>query len=234
MTYVVFTNKRRKISKSQISDCGFNQRNKPDQKSRAQLIMDSDSGSCRTSLSSSPTDCSPANISSAAAQPVEVQDTRSRDGSSGAELDSFVNRHLSSHIFSKLYENVEDQYRLEEKLGEGAMGVVRRCIEKSNGRQWACKTISKSLLTSREHVEALIDEVEIQTMVGDHSAIVGLHDVLEDAKVGRDTWQMPFQCGEGNLFFTSGGYVILCSISLSLYLHISTSVHARVNRKLRP
>ena len=152
--------------------------------------MDSDVGSYLTSLGSSPIRCPPASISSAATQPGEIQDTRS----SGAELASFVNRHLSSHIFSQLHENVGDWYRLEENLGEGAMGVVRRCIEKSNGRPWACKTISKSLLTSQEHVEALLDEVEIQAAVGDHGAIVGLHDVLEDDEVRRDTWQMPFQC----------------------------------------
>ena len=162
--------------------------------------MDSDVGSCLTSLASSPTCCSPASVSAVAAQPLEIQDTPS----SGAQLASFVN-----HIFSQLHENVGDQYWMLEKLGEGAVGVVRRCIEKSNGRQWACKTISKSLLTSQEHVEALIDEVEIQTAVGDHGVIVGLHDVLEDDKVRRDTWQMPFQCGEGNTLFTSGGHVTL-------------------------
>lgn len=93
--------------------------------------------------------------------------------------------HFTSHIFMCKYEEVTSRYSMEKKLGEGAVGVVWRCIECSTGEEWACKTISKSQLTCYEDVEALLDEVAALRALADHAAIASLHDLMEDEQVGR-------------------------------------------------
>lgn len=89
----------------------------------------------------------------------------------------------SSHIFFQAYEEVEWRYNLEEKLGDGCMGVVYRCTEKKTGRSWACKTIQKSNLSCAEDVAGLRDEVAALRILQNHSAVVSLHEVVEDDDV---------------------------------------------------
>ena len=87
------------------------------------------------------------------------------------------------HIFTQTYEYVECRYTLKDKLGDGFMGVVYRCTEKKTGQSWACKTIQKSKLSCREDVAGLRDEVAALRILRDHSAVVSLHDVVEDEDV---------------------------------------------------
>lgn len=90
---------------------------------------------------------------------------------------------FSSHIFSPTYANVEDLYEFRELIGRGAMGLVYRCIERESGREWACKTVRKSLLTCPEEVATIRQEVAAMLQLKGHPAVVSLHDVLEDKEV---------------------------------------------------
>ena len=89
----------------------------------------------------------------------------------------------TSHIFTKTYEGVECRYALGNVLGDGFMGVVYRCTEKKTGQSWACKTIQKTSLSCTEDVASLRNEVAALRILGDHLAVVSLHDVVEDEDV---------------------------------------------------
>ena len=86
----------------------------------------------------------------------------------------------TSHIFPLEYESIELRYEVMETPGLGASGVVRRCIERNTGLEWACKTISKH---HKKDVASLKNEVAAMLELMDHSYVVSLHDVVEDEEV---------------------------------------------------
>lgn len=57
--------------------------------------------------------------------------------------------------------DVNADYELGELVGEGAFGVVRRCVHRSTGQEFACKTVVKSQLKRRADVEDVRREVQI-------------------------------------------------------------------------
>ncbi|TMS21810.1 Calcium/calmodulin-dependent protein kinase type II subunit gamma [Larimichthys crocea] len=44
-----------------------------------------------------------------------------------------------------------DEYQLYEELGKGAFSVVRRCVKKSSGQEYAAKIINTKKLSARDH-----------------------------------------------------------------------------------
>ena len=94
---------------------------------------------------------------------------------------------LTDHIFGE-YEKVEFRYVLKEVLGDGKLGVVRRCVEKDSGTEWACKTIRKSQLVHRDDIEAVRNEVAAMMELSEHFIIVNLHDIIEDDVVSSQYW----------------------------------------------
>lgn len=60
------------------------------------------------------------------------------------------------------------------RAGKGAFGVVRLVVENSTGRPFACKSISKAKLISKEDVDDVRREVEILNLVSPHPTVAGL------------------------------------------------------------
>ena len=61
--------------------------------------------------------------------------------------------------------------------------VIRRCLEKEGGCEYACKTISKSKLRCALDVEDLRCEVAALQKLSGHPGIVGVKEVFEDLNV---------------------------------------------------
>ncbi|XP_029909450.1 death-associated protein kinase 2 [Myripristis murdjan] len=79
-------------------------------------------------------------------------------------------------------QKVEDFYDIGEELGSGQFAIVKRCIEKSTGNEYAAKFIKKrQSRASRRGVrrEEIEREVDILQQI-QHPNIVALHDVYEN------------------------------------------------------
>ncbi|XP_017797239.1 PREDICTED: calcium/calmodulin-dependent protein kinase type II alpha chain isoform X3 [Habropoda laboriosa] len=71
-----------------------------------------------------------------------------------------------------------DNYDLKEELGKGAFSVVRRCVQKSTGIEFAAKIINTKKLTSRDF-QKLEREARICRKL-QHPNIVRLHDSIQE------------------------------------------------------
>ncbi|KAK6328727.1 hypothetical protein J4Q44_G00007050 [Coregonus suidteri] len=71
-----------------------------------------------------------------------------------------------------------DEYQLYEELGKGAFSIVRRCIKKSNGQEFAAKIINTKKLSARDH-QKLEREARICRLLK-HPNIVRLHESISE------------------------------------------------------
>ncbi|XP_049271629.1 calcium/calmodulin-dependent protein kinase type II alpha chain isoform X29 [Rhipicephalus sanguineus] len=71
-----------------------------------------------------------------------------------------------------------DNYELKEELGKGAFSIVRRCVQKSTGNEFAAKIINTKKLSSRDF-QKLEREARICRKLN-HPNIVRLHDSIQE------------------------------------------------------
>ncbi|XP_016101845.1 calcium/calmodulin-dependent protein kinase (CaM kinase) II gamma 1 isoform X9 [Sinocyclocheilus grahami] len=71
-----------------------------------------------------------------------------------------------------------DENQLYEELGKGAFSVVRRCVKKSTGQEYAAKIINTKKLSARDH-QKLEREARICRLLK-HPNIVRLHDSISE------------------------------------------------------
>ncbi|CAF0847867.1 unnamed protein product [Rotaria sordida] len=71
-----------------------------------------------------------------------------------------------------------DEFDLKEELGKGAFSIVRRCIQKSSGQEFAAKIINTKKLSTRDH-QKLEREGRICRQLK-HPNIVRLHESISE------------------------------------------------------
>lgn len=73
---------------------------------------------------------------------------------------------------------------LGRHLGTGAYGVVNLVIERTSGRDYACKVLPKQRgrLTPEKLARKILTEVELLSRVQESANVVRLHEVYEDAQ----------------------------------------------------
>jgi len=71
-----------------------------------------------------------------------------------------------------------DNYELKEELGKGAFSIVRRCVQKSTGLEFAAKIINTKKLSTRDF-QKLEREARICRKL-QHPNIVRLHDSIQE------------------------------------------------------
>ncbi|XP_022645084.1 calcium/calmodulin-dependent protein kinase type II alpha chain-like isoform X6 [Varroa jacobsoni] len=71
-----------------------------------------------------------------------------------------------------------DNYELKEELGKGAFSIVRRCVQKSTGLEFAAKIINTKKLSARDF-QKLEREARICRKLN-HPNIVRLHDSIQE------------------------------------------------------
>lgn len=76
------------------------------------------------------------------------------------ESDELPDREKAREFYSK--------YEPKEVLGKGISSVVRRCVEKSTGKEYAVKIVEYS---GDELKESTLREIEIMRLIGGHPNI---------------------------------------------------------------
>ncbi|XP_062081513.1 calcium-dependent protein kinase 26 [Humulus lupulus] len=93
--------------------------------------------------------------------------------------------------------NIRDLYTLGRKLGQGQFGTTYLCIENSTKNEYACKSISKRKLISREDVEDVRREIQIMHHLAGHKNIVTIKGAYEDSLYVHIVMEL---CAGGELF----------------------------------
>ncbi|KAI5592803.1 hypothetical protein POPTR_004G207300v4 [Populus trichocarpa] len=93
--------------------------------------------------------------------------------------------------------NIRDLYTLGRKLGQGQFGTTYLCTDISTGIEYACKSISKRKLISKEDVEDVRREIQIMHHLAGHKNIVTIKGAYEDQLYVHIVMEL---CSGGELF----------------------------------
>ncbi|XP_057805879.1 calcium-dependent protein kinase 26 [Salvia miltiorrhiza] len=93
--------------------------------------------------------------------------------------------------------NIRDLYVLGHKLGQGQFGTTYLCTEIATSFQFACKSISKRKLISKEDVEDVRREIQIMHHLAGHKNIVTIKGAYEDPLYVHIVMEL---CNGGELF----------------------------------
>ncbi|GAB4838675.1 Calcium-dependent protein kinase 5 [Ancistrocladus abbreviatus] len=93
--------------------------------------------------------------------------------------------------------NIRDLYALGRKLGQGQFGTTYSCTELTTGQEYACKSISKRKLISKEDVEDVRREIQIMHHLAGHKNIVTIKGAYEDPLYVHIVMEL---CSGGELF----------------------------------
>lgn len=93
--------------------------------------------------------------------------------------------------------NLREFFNLEEKLGHGQFGTTFLCTEKATGQKYACKSIAKRKLLTKEDVDDVRREIEIMHHLAGHPNVVSIKGSYEDAVAVHVVMEV---CSGGELF----------------------------------
>ncbi|CAM6108663.1 unnamed protein product [Calypogeia fissa] len=126
------------------------------------------------------------------ADPVYPAGVMSRQGGPNAQVQS-----LTHSVLQRETEPLREHFTLGRKLGQGQFGTTYHCIEKSTGREYACKSIAKRKLISQEDVEDVRREIHIMHHLSGHPNIVTIKGAYEDTSSVHLVMEL---CAGGELF----------------------------------
>lgn len=93
--------------------------------------------------------------------------------------------------------NIRDLYTLGRKLGQGQFGTTFLAVDNSTSIEYACKSISKRKLISKEDVEDVRREIQIMHHLAGHNNIVTIKGAYEDSLYVHIVMEL---CSGGELF----------------------------------
>lgn len=111
-----------------------------------------------------------------------------RLSSVGLQIDSVLGRKTG---------NMKELYSLGRKLGQGQFGTTFLCVEKEGSKEFACKSIAKRKLTTREDVEDVRREIHIMHHLAGHPNVIQILGAYEDAVAVHVVMEL---CAGGELF----------------------------------
>ncbi|KAK4340530.1 hypothetical protein RND71_041992 [Anisodus tanguticus] len=103
----------------------------------------------------------------------------------------------SYYVLGHKTPNIRDLYTLGRKLGQGQFGTTYLCTELSSGIEYACKSIAKRKLISKEDVEDVRREIQIMHHLSGHKNIVSIKGAYEDPLYVHIVMEL---CSGGELF----------------------------------
>ncbi|RWW54736.1 hypothetical protein BHE74_00038675 [Ensete ventricosum] len=103
----------------------------------------------------------------------------------------------SNYVLGHKTPNIRDLYILGRKLGQGQFGTTYLCTEIATGNDYACKSIAKRKLISKEDVEDVRREIQIMHHLSGHKNVVTIKGAYEDALYVHIVMEL---CSGGELF----------------------------------
>jgi calcium-dependent protein kinase len=100
-------------------------------------------------------------------------------------------------VLGRPMEDVRSTYTIGKELGRGQFGVTSLCTHKATGERFACKTIAKRKLSSKEDVEDVRREVQIMYHLAGQPGVVELKGAYEDKQSVHLVMEL---CAGGELF----------------------------------
>jgi calcium-dependent protein kinase len=101
------------------------------------------------------------------------------------------------YVLGQKTPSIRDLYSLGHKLGQGQFGTTYMCKEISTGREYACKSITKRKLISKEDVEDVRREIQIMHHLAGYKNIVTIKGAYEDPLYVHIVMEL---CSGGELF----------------------------------
>ncbi|CAH9082292.1 unnamed protein product [Cuscuta europaea] len=108
-----------------------------------------------------------------------------------------VQRTEPNSILGKPFEDIKAHYSLGKELGRGQFGVTYHCTENSTGRAYACKSILKRKLVSKNDKEDMKREILIMQHLSGQPNIVEFRGAFEDRQSVHLVMEL---CAGGELF----------------------------------
>ncbi|CAI9783912.1 unnamed protein product [Fraxinus pennsylvanica] len=108
-----------------------------------------------------------------------------------------VQRLEPNNILGKPFEDVRSNYKLGRELGKGQFGVTYLCTENATGHTYACKSILKRKLVSKNDKEDMKREVHIMQHLSGQPNIVEFRGSYEDRQSVHVLMEL---CAGGELF----------------------------------
>lgn len=93
--------------------------------------------------------------------------------------------------------HLKEYFNLGEKLGNGQFGTTFLCVEKGTGKQYACKSIAKRKLLTKDDVEDVRREIEIMHHLSGCPNIISIKGAYEDSVAVHVVMEL---CSGGELF----------------------------------
>ncbi|KAJ9693889.1 hypothetical protein PVL29_009718 [Vitis rotundifolia] len=94
-------------------------------------------------------------------------------------------------------DHLKEHYNLGRELGHGQFGTTFLCVEKETGKEYACKSIAKRKLLTRDDIEDVRREIQIMHHLAGHSNIISIKGAYEDAVAVHLVMEL---CTGGELF----------------------------------
>jgi calcium-dependent protein kinase len=108
-----------------------------------------------------------------------------------------VHRSDADTILGKQFDDIKNSYRLGKELGRGQFGVTYLCTENSTGHTYACKSILKRKLRTKNDKEDVKREIQIMQHLSGQANIVEFKGAYEDRQSVHVVMEL---CAGGELF----------------------------------
>ncbi|XP_010247940.1 PREDICTED: calcium-dependent protein kinase 1-like [Nelumbo nucifera] len=100
-------------------------------------------------------------------------------------------------VLTKRTGYLKERFSLGRKLGQGQFGTTFLCVEKTTGKEYACKSIAKRKLITEEDVEDVRREIQIMHHLAGHPNVISIEGAYEDAVAVYVIMEL---CAGGELF----------------------------------
>ncbi|KAF7851970.1 hypothetical protein BT93_L1669 [Corymbia citriodora subsp. variegata] len=93
--------------------------------------------------------------------------------------------------------HLKKYYNLGRKLGHGQFGTTFLSVEKATGKEYACKSIAKRKLLTKDDIEDVRREIEIMHHLAGHPNVISIRGAYEDSVAVHVVMEL---CAGGELF----------------------------------